>query len=81
MWFMGIELGSSKFEKNTIIKFKIKLGVVQGIRNRAPLPNSVLTHKSYVSKYLMNAASIDRNQYLGISTTYKSLVPHNLGYT
>ena len=78
MGLMGIELGSPKSE-NVIIKFKIRLSVVQGIRNRVPLTNSVLIHKSYVSKYSMNAASKDRNQYLGIYTRCISLLPHNLG--
>ena len=74
---MGIELGPSNL-KNAIIKFNIRLSVVQRIWNRVPLPNSVLKHKSYVSKYLINAFSKDRNQYLGIFTRCISLVPHNL---
>ena len=78
MGLMGIELGSPKSE-NVIIKFKIRLSVVQGIRNRVPLTNSVLIHKSYVKKYLMNATSNDRNQYLFISTRCISLVPKNIG--
>ena len=57
---MGSNLGLPNL-KNAIIKFKIRLSVVQGIQNRVPLPNSVLTHKSYVSKYLMNASSKDLN--------------------
>ena len=65
--------------KNASTKFNIILSVAQGIRNRVTLPNLVLTHKSYVIKYLMNAASKDRNRYLVIPTRCISLVPHNLG--
>ena len=54
--------------KNAIIKFNKRLSVVQVIQNRVPLPNSILTHKSYVSKYLMNATYKDQNKYLGIFT-------------
>ena len=75
---MGSNLGLPNL-KNAIIKFKIRLSVVQGIRNQIPLTYSVLTLNSYVSKYVMNAAFEDRNQYLGISTRCISLVPHNLG--
>ena len=32
------------------------------------MPNPVLTYKSYVSKYLINADSKDQNNYLDIST-------------
>ena len=78
MGLMGNELGSPNL-KNAIIKFKIRLSVVQGIRNWVSLTNYVLTHNSYANQYLMNAASKDRNQYLGISTRCISLVPHNLG--
>ena len=74
---MGIELVPPNL-KNAVIKFKIRLSVAQGIRNRVPLPNSVLIHKSYVNKYLINAACNDQNQYLGISKRCISLVPHNL---
>ena len=56
MGLMGIELGSPKSKEKVNIMFKIILSVFQGIRNRFPLPNPVLTHKSYVSKFLMNAA-------------------------
>ena len=58
--------------------FKIRFSVVQGIQNWVFLPNSVLRHKSYVNKYLMNAASKDQNEDLGIYTRYISLVMHNL---
>ena len=78
MGLMGIELGPPNL-KNVIIKFKIRLSVVQRFRNRIPWPNSVLTHKSYVGKYLMNVASKDRNQYLGMSNRCISYVPQNLG--
>ena len=37
-------------------KLNMRLSVAQGIRNRVPLPNSVLIHKSYMIKYLINAA-------------------------
>ena len=52
---MGIEQWSPK-SKKAIMKFKIRLSVVQAIWNRVPFPNSVLTHNSYVTKYLMNAS-------------------------
>ena len=51
--------------KNAIIKFYIRLSVAKRIQNLVPLPNPVLTHKSYVNKYLMNSTSKDRNRYLG----------------
>ena len=57
MELMGIELGSPKSEENAIIKFKIRLSVVQVIQNRVPLPDIVLTHNSYANKYLMNVVS------------------------
>ena len=49
MGVMGIDLGSPKSE-NTITKFNIRLSVAQGIQNRVPLTNSVLTHKLHVNK-------------------------------
>ena len=78
MGVMGINLGSPKSEKWST-KFDIVFSVAQGILSRVPLTNSVLTHKLYMNKYLMNASSKIRNQDLGIPTRCINLVPQNLG--
>ena len=75
---IDIDLGSPK-SKNATTKFNRILSVAHGICNQVPLPNSILTHKSYVNKYLVNAASKSRNQDLGIPTRCIILVPHNIG--
>ena len=62
---VGIRPQVSKL-KNINKKFNMRLSVAQGIQNRVSLPNAVLMHKSYVNKYLMNAAHRNQTRDLGI---------------